>query len=209
MTKRKIWLSIIGAALVILFDCGTKVMVPPKIDLRDYNNIGMIEFSSNTEGNLQQFATQKFLQAIQSKQPGVRVLELGNEERVLKSIQHNQLDLEAIKTIGKKYNIETVITGRLDVTDVKPKVEISSWLKLIGAQAVVEASLSVRLLDTERGTTLWTNSAEDKETVAGITIFSDGPIFFDASDPEEAYGKLVQELVNETTRDFQARYERR
>lgn len=78
--------------MAVLSGCASKVLMPPKISLTTYNKIGMIQFSSNAEGTLQEFASQKFLQALQSSQPGVRILELGEENKVLHTIQHDKLD---------------------------------------------------------------------------------------------------------------------
>ncbi len=80
MDRMNISLLVLGMIPLILIGCAPKVMVLPRIDLKVYDNVGIVEFSSNAEGNLDQFATQKFLEAIQSSQPGVRILELGNKE---------------------------------------------------------------------------------------------------------------------------------
>lgn len=207
--KRQIWLHVVGIAFLILPGCAPKVMVPPRINLKAYDNVGMIEFSSNTEGRLLQFVTLKFLQSIQSAQPGVRILELGDEERVLKLVQRDRLDLGAIQAIGKKYNVDAVITGHLNVTGVKPKVRLSTLLESMSVHANVEALLSAKLLETAGGATIWTSSARGKETVAHVTLISNGPAYFDASDPEHAYGKLVQGLVKKITKDFRIRYIRK
>ena len=206
---RQIWLRVAGTGFLIIVGCAPKVMVPPRIDLKVYDNIGMIEFSSNAKGNLHQFVSQEFLQTIQSSQPGVRILELGNKERVLKRVRRDRLDLEAIQALGKKYDVDAIITGHLDVTKVKPKVRLSASLKSMSVQAEVEASLRARLFESEDGATLWTSSARGRETVGHVTVVSGGPAHFDASDPENAYGKLVQGLVREITKDFQVRYVRK
>jgi hypothetical protein len=43
--------------------------------------------------------------------------------------------------------------------------------------------------------------------VAHVKVVSSGPVDFGASDPEEAYGKLVYALVNGVTDDFYSRWE--
>ena len=202
-------LLVLGMISLILIGCAPKVMVLPRIDLKVYDNVGIVEFSSNAEGNLDQFATQKFLEAIQSSQPGVRILELGNKDGVLEAVQRNQLDFEAIVEIGKKYDVAALITGHLDVTDVKPKVQLSTLLRSMSVEADVEASLTARLFETKDGATLWTDSARSKQTIAHVRMVSNGPAYFDASDPEKAYGKLVHALVKEVSKDLRVRYERR
>ena len=86
---------IIITAFVMLHGCShtEKVLVPPRVELKAYRNIGVIEFSTNAENNLRQYVTQNFIQNVQSAQPGTRVLELGSKEKVLKSVKCHELDL--------------------------------------------------------------------------------------------------------------------
>ena len=208
--KLKSQIYILGLLFIIVLGCTPKkiVTVPPNIDLRTYKNIGIIEFSSNANSQLQQFTSQKFLRSIQSSQPGVRILELGNEEQVLKSVQHHQLNLEAIQAIGKKYNVEALIYGHMEVTNMKPKVKLSTVLSSMSVKADVEASLSARLYETKNGATIWTNSARGKKTVAHVNMVSNGLASFNARDPESAYGKLADWLVQRITQDFRKTYTR-
>jgi hypothetical protein len=173
-----------------------------------YKRIGMIELISGADGDLPQLATQKLMQAIQSAQPGVRILELGNESQVLGSIEHDRLDFEAIQAIGERYRVDAVLVGQLQVTDNKPKVSFSTLMKSMSARVDVEASLSAKLLETETGSTLWTNSVRGRETVAHVKLQHRGPSNFGVGDPEDAYGKLVQSLTHKITGDFRVRYEK-
>lgn len=206
---RQIGLHVLATIFALLLGCGPKVMVPPKIDLQVYENVGMIEFTSNAKGNLQQFVTLKFLEKIQSAQPGLHVLELGTKESVLNSVQYDQLDFKALQKIGKDYNVDAIIMGHLDITDVKPKVHLSTLITSMHVQAEVEAALSAKLFETGNGATLWTNSTRGKETVANVTMIANGPAHFDARDPENAYGKLAEGLVKKITKDFRVRYVRK
>jgi hypothetical protein len=204
--NRQLWLSWAFVMLLLILGCGPKMMVPPEIDLNEYGNVGLINFSSEAKGNLGEFVTQKFLEEISSSQKGARIMELGSLDKVLESVQRDRMDPEAIQAIGKKYNVNAIITGNLKVSDIKPKVKLSSIIQSMSVKAEVEASLTVRLLETEQGATVWTNSARDTETVAQVSIFSDGGAFFDADDPEEAYGDLSRSLVKKVTSDFKSSY---
>jgi hypothetical protein len=208
--KLKSRIYILGLLLIIVLGCTPKkiVTVPPNIDLRTYENIGIIEFSSNANNQLQRFTSQKFLQVIQSSQPGVRMLELGNEMQVLKSVQHHQLNLEAIQAIGKKYNVAALIVGHIEVTEIRPKVKLSTMLTSMSVKADIEASLGARLYETKSGVTIWTDLARGKKAVAHVNMISNGPASFDVSDPESAYGKLAIWLVQRITHDFRETYER-
>ena len=87
--------------------------------------------------------------------------------------------------------------------------ELSSSWQSLQAGAVVEASLITKIWETESGVVLWTNSTARKKKVAGLNADTDGNIKFGASDPEEAYGHLVPELVYANTADFRSYYEYR
>lgn len=108
--------------------------------------------------------------------------------------------------IGRKYGIDAVIFGRLEVSNIEPKVELSKVLTSMSVQADVDAALTVRLLETDSGATLWTNSVRGKQTVGHVSFVSNGEIYFGARDPESAYGRLVHRLVVKATRDFRPYY---
>jgi hypothetical protein len=202
---------IILAGFVMLHGCShtEKVLVPPKIELKAYRNIGVIEFSTNAENDLRPYVTQKFIQNVQSAQPGTRVLELGSEKLVLKSIRRHELDLKTIKSIGDEYNVDALILGHLQVSEIKPNVKIFSAPQAVRAKVYVEAALQTRILETNSGATLWTKANSGKVSVAKLNLAMKGPFNISASDPKEKYGKLVPELVYANTSDFRCRYEYR
>jgi hypothetical protein len=208
--KQMILSLMMVATLVAVIGCGKKVMVPvpPRIDLETYETIGLVEFSSNTEGDLDQFASQKFLQTIQSSQPSVVIIELGDGAELLESVGHDEMNYKAIKAIGEEFELDAILVGDIEVTDVKPRVNLYDMVTSMSVTADVEASLTVRLYDTERGATLWTKSAQGAEQVASIGVSSGFPVRFDAEDPESSYGKLVNGLVYTVTDDFRVHYVR-
>src|SRR6267143_4606176 len=53
------------------------VRVPPEVDLRSYQAVGIIEFGSNADATINRYATQRFQSSVQSAQPGTRLVELG------------------------------------------------------------------------------------------------------------------------------------
>lgn len=200
---------LMAMGVVFISSCShtVKVLIPPRLDLKNYEAVGLIQFTSNAKGSLQPFVTQKFLQSIQAAQPGIRVLELGTESAVLDSVQHSLMDIEAVKAIGQKYNVKGLITGNLEVTDVKPKLQVLSIIKSMGVQADVQAALTVRLFETQSGATAWTRSSNDKRTVAHVSLTGD-IVDFGAKNPEEAYGELAKSLVYRITDDFWSHWER-
>lgn len=204
---RKVGVYALGAVLLLVSGCAQKVLVPPRVDLDSYPTLGIVTFTSNARGNLEEHATRKFMQAVQTAQPGVRILELGGEERVLGAIDRDELDFEAMRAIGEKWGVDAVFSGHLDVQDVKPNLDLNTLLKQMRFDAHVQAGLLTRLVETQSGATVWTRSASRRAPVAHVKVASSGPVDFGASDPEEAYGELVYALVNGVTDDFYSRWE--
>jgi hypothetical protein len=201
--------SALATVALILAACSSpKVLAPPRVDLDGYGTIGIVVFSSNSTGGLNDYATRNFLQSVQAGQPGVRVLELGEESRVLSAIKHESLDFEAMRAIGKKWGVNAVFAGHLDVTDVKPSVQLRRMITSMSVRADVKAMLSARLVETKSGATVWTRGASAQAPVAHVSIVKRGPVVFGATDPEEAYGKLVHTLVNRVTADFWSHWQK-
>ena len=205
-SRRQLWPHLVGAALFLQLGCASKVLVPPKIDLGSYGSIGMIEFSVDADPTLRSYATQEFLQTMQMAQPGTRVLELGSEMRVLESVGHRQLDLNAIKAIGDKYGVDTVLTGNLSLTRVKPSLQISRSLTRVNVAADVRGTLSTRMVEARSGSTVWARSARAKQSVARASIVAHGPYGMGVTDKENAHALLVQGLVYRIADDFRSHW---
>jgi len=195
---------VLGVVLAASIGCGgTKTLIPPRVDLQAFRKIGLVEFSCNRQGKLQTLASQDFIQTMQASQPGVGVLELGGEESVLEAIGRDKVDAAAIREIGGKFDVDAVIIGNLELTEVKPRLGVSGGLSSLDVQAEVEAALTTRLLEAKSGTTVWTRSASSKESVANVG-FNKGGAYFGASDPDATYGGLIQNLVHHVTQDFRS-----
>ena len=207
--KNVVLIFLICAPIIVACSHTEKVKIPPRVDLKGYKAIGVINFSATPKKDLEEYVTQKYIQTVQSAQPGVRFLELGSKDHVLSRISHRELDLEAIKSIGEEYNVDALIFGNFTTTDPKPNVRLSSSWQSLKAGAIVEASLMTKIWETGSGVILWTNSTAGKKKVAGLFADTNGNIKFGASDPEEAYGELVPEMVYANTADFRSRYEYR
>ena len=204
-------LAILLLCLSVVLACAhtEKVLVPPRVDLKPYKAIGIIDFSSTPRDDLCGYVTQHFIQTVQSAQPGVRFLELGSKEQVLSRIARKDFDPDAIRSIGRAYNVDALMFGHLTTTDPKPTLRLSSSLQSLQAGAVVEASLSAKIWETDSGVILWTNSTAKKKKVAGLRANANGDFKFGASDPEDAYGQLVPEMIYANTADFRSYYEYR
>ncbi len=203
--------SVLVIGMSIFFGCShtEKVLIAPKMDLRPYGTIGVIDFSTNAESDLRQYVTQEYIQTVQAAQPGVRILELGGKEQVLTKVSQGQVDPKAIRAIGDVYHVDVLIFGQLIVSEPKPNVRLSSTWHSMQAGADIEASLVTKLWETDSGVTLWTKSSRRRESVARIKADTSGNINIGASDPKDTYGKLVPDLVYANTTDFRSRYEYR
>ncbi len=213
MTNRNIIIlvSILAIAVSIFFGCShrEKVIIPPKMDLRSYGTVGIIDFASTAKKDLRPYVTQRYIQALQTAQPGVRVLELGESEQVLQKLKLDKINPDAVRAIGKAYHVDVLIFGQLAVSEPKPNFRLSSTWESMQARADVEASLLTKLWETKSGATLWTRSSRRTQNVASIKADTGGNISLGATDPEDTYGKLVPTLVHDNTTDFRSTYEYR
>jgi len=211
--KSNYFVLITVLAIIVLFFAGCshteKILIPPPMDLRPYGTVGIIEFATNAESDLKQYATQEYIHAVQAAQPGVRMLELGAKEQVLKKVGRAELDPEAVRAIGAAYRIDVLIFGQLSVSDPKPNVRLSSTWESLKVGADIEASLMTKLWETDSGVTLWTNSSRRRKSVARLKADTGGNVRFGASDPKDSCGKLVSALVYANTTDFRSSYEYR
>ena len=204
-------LLLLAALMIMLLACAhkEKVLIPPKVDLKTYPSIGVVEFSTNAEDTLKPYVTQNFIEHIQSAQPGTRILELGDADHLLRTLGHSQLNADTIQSIGKKYKVEAVIVGHLQISQIKPKINVTTSVKSLNAKAYIEAALKTRILETGGGATCWTRASSGTTQVAGINLTAGGLFSVGVSDPREKYGKLVPKLVYANTMDFRPRYEYR
>jgi len=193
---------IIMAGALLLFAAGCVPSVPI-VDLTEYGRVGFIDVSSSAEGEIARLASQQLIQKIlEIDRDKITVIELGSEEEILRALGRERIDPETIRMIGKKYNIGVIVSSHLNISEVRPHLDISLIKESFGVKADVDASLIVKLLETEGGGTLWTDSVEDTESVASVSIGSGGLFHFDAGTPEKAYGDLVKSLVRKISRDF-------
>lgn len=184
-----------------------RVLVPPRMDLHGYQTVGLITFSSVARPDLAKLATQKLEQAIQAAQPGTPILELGDEQQVLRTVGHAQLDFDAIKAIGSHYRVDAVLVGRLEIGGVKPDVHFSPTWESLHAGASVDASLVASIFETRAGASIWTRSAHRDAQVARLAANAGGLMGIGASDPNDAYDRLVSGLVADVSPDFWSHWE--
>lgn len=204
-------LGVVAIVLVSLAasGCGsgrTRVMVPPRIDLKAHEVIGVVEFNCSSENELGPFATQRFIDVARQDQGVVRIVRLGTESEVLEAVDQDRLGPAAFKAAGEKYGVQTIVTGDLVFSEVRPKVSIGHSLTHIGVAADVQATLAVQMVEAASGASLWSRSAGATQRIGGAS-FSKDSVGLAVDDPENAYVRLVNGLVYAVTPEFRPTWE--
>ncbi|MEO0072795.1 MAG: hypothetical protein ABIK10_05120 [candidate division WOR-3 bacterium] len=185
-----------------------RILLPPKIDLRGYENIGIVQFKCSEAPKLEALITQKFILEITKDQKNLGIIELGPEKELLAALNLNVLNPDAYREIATKYNVSSIFLGELIISDVKPSVMINPGLSYVGARGIVDADIIVKFIDLKSQKIIWTNTAKTRREVGHIGFVS-GKFTFDAQDPQAAYGPMAEELVRKVTKDFKRTYKYR
>src|SRR5260370_26892553 len=165
---------------------GNRVLVPPRLDLKPYGNLGLVTFTvENAKGSLHQFATERFEEEVLAAQPGIEILELGPLDSTLDAARAQQL--------GKQRGVAAVFAGHLKVTNPQASGGIAGLLTP-PLEATIRVGLSGRLLSTQSGGTGWRSHAGATPNVGAGSPRDVAPTFA-ARDPKEAYGPLVNRLI--------------
>lgn len=188
--------------LMLASGCGSKTRVPPRIDLSNYEVIGVIDFEASKQGELGPMATRRFIEEARRDQGLVRVLELGSEANVLQEVGEERLGPAAYRAMAQRYGIHTLFTGELLVSDVRPAVRLTSDFRDIGMAADVDATLTVNMIEASSGASIWNRSGDVTTRIGGVSVLGGRDVVFDADDPERAYGEMVDALVHQVTWDF-------
>ncbi|HXJ52323.1 MAG TPA: hypothetical protein VNH16_13075 [Burkholderiales bacterium] len=184
------------------------VSVPPRVDLKGYGTLGVVDFTSNSGGAGGARATQQLQEQIQAAQPGTRFIELGSREAVLAAVGRNQLDADAAKRIGKRYGVDAVFLGEIAYSDAKTDIRVNDLTKLdAGLRSEVLGDISARLVETASGASVWSNSGWVRRQVGRVNVSEQGiSASMTKSDPRE---EMVPALVYQITHDFRPTTERR
>ncbi len=208
--RRLAWTSLAVLPIAAALACGgSRVLVPPRIDLRQHEVLGIVEFSSNKEGELGPLATQRFMEAARVDQGLVRIVELGSEEEVVRDAGIRRLDQAAYKALGEQRNVATIFTGQLVISDIRPAIRITPGLADMSVAADVDATLTVGMFETASGASIWNRSASVTRRVGQVSLLGNRDVVFDADEPERAYGELIDALVALVTEEFRATWQRR
>lgn len=191
-------------SLAMLWGCSRTVLVPvpPRMDLKNYGTLGIVEFASNADRGINSLATRRFQEQIQSAQPGTRFIELGNREAVLAAVGGRQLDADALRKIGEKYGVAAVFLGDIAYSEPKTDVKVTDITRLEGgARTEIRADISGKLLETGTGASVWSNSAWARKQIGRVNVSAERGISAQTSsaNPRE---EMVPALVYQLTHDF-------
>lgn len=179
--------------LAAVLGCGSKrqrqrVLLPPTLNLVQYRNIGLFQFSvENAKGSLHEFATRRFEEFVLAAQTGIEM--------------RGYTGADSARVFRDSSDVPVAFFGHLKISDVKPSGSLASLVPNL--EATVTCELSVWLVNTRTGGTLWRRSSVSTEKVGGLS-FSGSTPSFSARDPNEAYGQLVNRLVRAVTYDVRS-----
>lgn len=187
---------------------GHKVLVPPRLDLHPYGKLGLVTFTvENAKGSLHQFATERFAEEVLAAQPGIEVLELGAMDTMLARLGEREVGVAAAQELGAQRHVPAVFAGHLKITNPRASGGIAG-LVTPHLEATIRVDLTVRLLSTQSGGTLWRSSAWATERVGQVAVVG-GELVFGARDPKEAYGRMVNRLIDLVTQDLWSTWQKR
>jgi hypothetical protein len=194
--------------MLMVQGCTQRVLVPPRIDLKPHEVIGILDFDCDGGEEFGPFLMDRFVAAVRRDQGMVRILRLGSPAQALAAVNRSQLDPAAWQAIGSRFGVQTIFTGRLTVSDVKPNLSIGQALTSFNVSADVDAALAVEMIEAATGASLWSASSRDRQRIGGVRVFGDKSFTFDADDPQNAYGSLVDSLIDNVTPDFRSHWVR-
>ena len=209
---RKVFYSFLFTVTIFTqFSCTKtiKVYQPPNMDLAQYGRLGMMTFTDNAPQSVAQYGTEQFQNQIQSAQTGIPIVELGTKQKVLQNIGSDQLDSEALQKIGQQFKVSAVFVGDINYSDVKTDVKVEDIVDLkANVNTTLYATLSVKLYETEGGATIWSNSTAWNRKLGKVSVDKNAGVSVGTSGYDDAYKKLIPDMVWDVTHDFRGRYVR-
>ncbi|HEY3075049.1 MAG TPA: hypothetical protein VGJ74_07740 [Burkholderiales bacterium] len=190
--------------IAMLWGCSSTVLVPvpPRMDLRTYGTVGIVEFASNSERAINAHATRRFQEQVQAAQPGTRFIELGDRQTLLAAIGGRQLDVDALRKIGEKYGVAAVFLGDIAYSEPRTDVKIADLQKLEGGvRTEVRGDISGRLMETASGASVWSSSAWARRQLGSVSVSAEHGVSgsMSKSNPRD---EMVPALVYQLTHDF-------
>jgi hypothetical protein len=209
LKHRALWrtlgrIGLAGCSMLALSACGAHyAQVPARLNLEPYGRVALVTFSTEQPDKQQwsTMATQRFAEALLASQSHIELIELPVSDSTARALAQADDPSELLAAIGRERRVPAVFLGRLSVSGVKPRGGLINAARGLKVQAEVSAQLSVRLLSTGTGGTMWRSSSIANGTV-GRAALADATPSVAVRNPDDAYGELVGELVHNVTRDL-------
>lgn len=194
-------------AALLVAGCGgsgshyVDVDVPPRFDVAALGPVGLIEFTSNADAAVNQHATQQFQQRVLRAQPGARIVDLGTMQSVLAAVGSARLDSEAVRKIGRKYEVAGVFHGSIAYGEPVMDVNVKDVSSLRGSMHyTMRGDLNSTLAETKSGASIWSSSAWAQRQFGGMAVSANSISVGDRS--ENPRRDMIPGLMNRVTEDF-------
>jgi hypothetical protein len=187
--------------MLALSACASKyAQVPARLDLHPYDRVALVVFTTGEEHrSLGDLATRRFAESVLESQTGFELIELSRTDSLLRELPPGADPSVLARALGEDRDVPAVFVGDLKVSGVKPKARLDP--NAVNLKASVSAELTVRLLSTRTGGTLWRSSSVAAGTVGKVGLAGGLPSV-SMRDTEAAYGEVVHSLVSDVTRDL-------
>jgi hypothetical protein len=188
-------------AAIALSACASKYsQIPARLDLAPYGRVAIVTFTTDQPNSgLSAMATQRFAEVLLASQSGIELLELGVADSSLRTLAERGDGTALAQALGRDKDVPAVFIGQIKMSGVKPRGHLDA--SGVNMNASVSAELTVRLLSTRTGGTVWRSSSVANGTVGRVDISRRLPSVA-IRDKEEAYGEVVSQLVSDVTRDL-------
>jgi hypothetical protein len=184
-----------------LSGCAAKyAQVPARLSLAPYGRVAIVTFSDEQSSPaMSTLATQRFAEALLASQSGVELLELGSADSSLKALARTADAAALAQALGREKDVPAVFVGTLKVSGVQPRGRLDT--SGLTVRAALNGELTVRLLSTRTGGTVWRSSASASGTVGRMAVSTRLPSVA-VRDQDAAYNEVVRSLVADVTRDL-------
>jgi hypothetical protein len=177
------------------------VEVAPRLDLRPIGPVGLVTFTTvNARESMGERATRQFAEQVLGAQAGIEVLEIEPSDSLLRYAADKGYGPDFAQAVGREKNVAAVFVGQLEVAGAKPSGVIES-VRNMQVGATVSGTLSVKLISTKSGGTMWQASSSATEKVGEFAL-SRGTPSVSARDPDVAYAAALSRLIDEVTNDL-------
>jgi hypothetical protein len=190
--------------MLALSACGAHyAQVPARLNLEPYGRVGLVTFSTEQPDKQQwsTLATRQFAEALLESQSHVELIELPVTDSTVRALAAADDPSPLLAAIARDRHLPAVFLGHLTVSGVKPRGGLIGAASGLKVRAEVSAQLSVRLLNTGTGGTVWRSSSMANGTVGQVAVADAAPSV-GMRNPDDAYGQLVGEVVHNVTRDL-------